>query len=83
MVDPCGRDTVESGEATRSTKTRAKGGQSLSNQRKERNGTTSVDTAALNRLLAALVSMRDGNFRKRLTVTGDGVMARSRPSSTR
>jgi len=66
---------VESGEATRSTKTRAKGGQSLSNQRKERNGTTSVDTAALNRLLAALVSMRDGNFRKRLTVTGDGVMA--------
>jgi len=75
MVDPCGRDTVESGEATRSTKTRAKGGQSLSNQRKERNGTTSVDTAALNRLLAALVSMRDGNFRKRLTVTGDGVMA--------
>ncbi|MET9048270.1 HAMP domain-containing protein [Streptomyces sp. NPDC002387] len=66
---------MESGEATRSTKTRAKGGQSLSNQRKERNGTTSVDTAALNRLLAALVSMRDGNFRKRLTVTGDGVMA--------
>ncbi|MFD0183667.1 HAMP domain-containing protein, partial [Streptomyces sp. NPDC127133] len=34
-----------------------------------------MDTAALNRLLAALVSMRDGNFRKRLTVTGDGVMA--------
>ncbi|MET8636471.1 HAMP domain-containing protein [Streptomyces sp. NPDC004096] len=66
---------MESGAATRSTKTRAKGGQSLSNQRKERNGTTSVDTAALNRLLAALVSMRDGNFRKRLTVTGDGVMA--------
>ncbi|RSS87869.1 HAMP domain-containing protein [Streptomyces sp. WAC05292] len=34
-----------------------------------------MDTAALNRLLTALVSMRDGNFRKRLTVSGDGVMA--------
>jgi HAMP domain-containing protein/signal transduction histidine kinase len=34
-----------------------------------------VDTASLNRLLAALVSMRDGNFRKRLTVSGDGVMS--------
>jgi HAMP domain-containing protein/signal transduction histidine kinase len=34
-----------------------------------------VDTAALNRLLAALLSMRDGNFRKRLTVSGDGVMS--------
>ncbi|MFD1656844.1 HAMP domain-containing protein [Streptomyces caeni] len=66
---------MESGAATRATKTRAKGGQSLSNQRKPRNGTTAVDTAALNRLLAALVSMRDGNFRKRLTVSGDGVMA--------
>jgi HAMP domain-containing protein/signal transduction histidine kinase len=66
---------VESGAATRSTKTRAKGGQSLSNQRKPRSGTTAVDTAALNRLLAALVSMRDGNFRKRLTVSGDGVMS--------
>jgi HAMP domain-containing protein/signal transduction histidine kinase len=40
-----------------------------------RSGTTEVDTAALNRLMAALVSMRDGNFRKRLTVSGDGVMA--------
>ncbi|WP_241911206.1 HAMP domain-containing protein [Streptomyces sp. DH-12] len=29
----------------------------------------------MNRLLGALVAMRDGNFRKRLTVTGDGVMA--------
>ncbi|MFJ1969027.1 HAMP domain-containing protein [Streptomyces sp. NPDC087903] len=66
---------MESGEATRASKTRAKGGQSLSNQRTSRNGTTSVDTAALNRLLAALVSMRDGNFRKRLTVSGDGVMS--------
>jgi HAMP domain-containing protein/signal transduction histidine kinase len=34
-----------------------------------------VDTVALNRLLAALVAMRDGNFRKRLTVSGDGVMS--------
>ncbi|WP_328493611.1 HAMP domain-containing protein [Streptomyces sp. NBC_00414] len=66
---------MESGAATRGTKTRAKGGQSLSNQRKPRNGTTEVDTAALNRLLTALVSMRDGNFRKRLTVSGDGVMS--------
>ncbi|MGW6510186.1 HAMP domain-containing protein, partial [Streptomyces niveus] len=30
---------------------------------------------ALNRLLTALVAMRDGNFRKRLTVSGDDVMA--------
>ena len=66
---------MESGAATRGTKTRAKGGQSPSSQRKPRGGTTAVDTAALNRLLAALVSMRDGNFRKRLTVSGDGVMS--------
>jgi HAMP domain-containing protein/signal transduction histidine kinase len=66
---------VESGAATRGTKTRAKGGQSLNNQRKPRNGTAEVDAASLNRLLAALVAMRDGNFRKRLTVSGDGVMS--------
>ncbi|MFC5220650.1 HAMP domain-containing protein [Streptomyces coerulescens] len=66
---------MESGAATRGTKTRAKGGQSLKNERKARGGTTAVDTAALNRLLAALVAMRDGNFRKRLTVSGDGVMS--------
>ncbi|MFF0515768.1 HAMP domain-containing protein [Streptomyces sp. NPDC004250] len=66
---------MESGAATRATKTRAKGGQSLSNKGKSRGGTTTVDTAALNRLLAALVSMREGNFRKRLTVSGDGVMS--------
>jgi len=66
---------VESGAATRGTKTRAKGGQSPNNQGKPRGGTTAVDTAALNRLLAALVSMRDGNFRKRLTVSGDGVLS--------
>ncbi|MGW7524660.1 HAMP domain-containing protein [Streptomyces sp. NPDC054783] len=62
---------MESGAATRGTKTRAKGGPSLG----KRGDTTAVDTAALNRLLAALVSMRDGNFRKRLTVSGDGVMS--------
>ncbi|MFF4351288.1 HAMP domain-containing protein [Streptomyces sp. NPDC001530] len=66
---------MESGAATRGTNTRAKGGQSLNNVRTPRNGTTEVDTAVLNRLLAALVSMRDGNFRKRLTVSGDGVMS--------
>ncbi|MDQ1035809.1 HAMP domain-containing protein/signal transduction histidine kinase/ActR/RegA family two-component response regulator [Streptomyces sp. V3I8] len=66
---------MESGAATRGTKTRAKGGQSLSNRSTPRGGTTEVDTAALNKLLAALVSMRDGNFRKRLTVSGDGVMS--------
>ncbi|MFD5449922.1 HAMP domain-containing protein [Streptomyces sp. NPDC003470] len=66
---------MESGAATRATKTRAKGGQSLSKQGTARGGTTTVDTAALNRLLAALVAMRQGNFRKRLTVSGDGVMS--------
>ncbi|MDT9685786.1 HAMP domain-containing protein [Streptomyces sp. TRM76323] len=34
-----------------------------------------MDAAALERLLGALVAMRDGNFRKRLTVTGEGTMA--------
>ncbi|KIZ14732.1 histidine kinase [Streptomyces natalensis ATCC 27448] len=34
-----------------------------------------MDAAALNRLLVALVAMRDGNFRKRLTVSGEGVMS--------
>ncbi|MFB9347527.1 HAMP domain-containing protein [Streptomyces heliomycini] len=67
---------MESGAATRGTKTtRAKGGQSLSKPGRARGGTTTVDTAALNRLMTALVAMRDGNFRKRLTVSGDGVMA--------
>ncbi|MEU0967168.1 HAMP domain-containing protein [Streptomyces sp. NPDC005917] len=65
---------MESGAAARGTKARAKGGPSLSRQRGG-DGTTAVDTAALNRLLVALVAMRDGNFRKRLTVTGDGVMS--------
>ncbi|MEV2215654.1 HAMP domain-containing protein [Streptomyces sp. NPDC050997] len=66
---------MESGAATRGTKTRAKGGQSPSNQRKTRGGTTAVDTAALDRLMVALVAMREGNFRKRLTVSGDGPMS--------
>ncbi|MGP4114203.1 HAMP domain-containing protein [Streptomyces sp. 4N509B] len=34
-----------------------------------------VDAAALDRLLSALEAMRDGNFRKRLPVTGGGPMA--------
>ncbi|MFT2018784.1 HAMP domain-containing protein [Streptomyces sp. 796.1] len=60
---------MESGAAARGTSTRAKSG------RTRTNGTTEVDTAALNRLLTALTAMRDGNFRKRLTVSGEGVMA--------
>ncbi|MGW7692732.1 HAMP domain-containing protein [Streptomyces asiaticus] len=60
---------MESGAAARGTNTRAKGGRSRSN------GTTEVETAALNRLLTAMTAMRDGNFRKRLTVSGDGVMS--------
>ncbi|MCK7626102.1 HAMP domain-containing protein [Streptomyces sp. RS10V-4] len=60
---------MESGAAARGASTRAKGG------RARGNGTTEVDAAALNRLLAALVAMRDGNFRKRLTVSGEGVMS--------
>ncbi|MFF7333793.1 HAMP domain-containing protein [Streptomyces sp. NPDC090306] len=66
---------MESGAATRGTKTRAKGGPAPDGRRAARGGTTTVDSAALNRLQAALVAMRDGNFRKRLTVSGDGVMA--------
>ncbi|MGW3560304.1 HAMP domain-containing protein [Streptomyces sp. NPDC000963] len=62
---------MESGTAARrggGNGTRARGGRS-------RGGTVQVDAAALERLLSALVSMRDGNFRRRLTVSGDGVMA--------
>ncbi|MFE9460826.1 HAMP domain-containing protein [Streptomyces californicus] len=43
--------------------------------KKQRNGTVEVDAAALNRVLGALVAMRDGNFRRRLTVSGDGVLS--------
>ncbi|WP_425588445.1 HAMP domain-containing protein, partial [Streptomyces tremellae] len=60
---------MESGVAARGERSHAKGGRSRSG------GTTEVDSAALNRLLTALVAMRDGNFRKRLTVTGDDTMA--------
>lgn len=63
---------MESDVAARGTGTRTKGGQSV---KKQRNGTFEVDAAALNRLLAGLVAMRDGNFRRRLTVSGDGAMA--------
>ncbi|MFK0256141.1 HAMP domain-containing protein [Streptomyces sp. NPDC090445] len=68
---------MESGAAVRRTGTRAWGSPRTESGggRPRRGGTTEVDTAALNRLLTALVSMRDGNFRKRLTVSGDGVMA--------
>ncbi|MDJ1130938.1 HAMP domain-containing protein [Streptomyces iconiensis] len=60
---------MESGATARSTNTRAKGGRS------RRNGTIEVDAASVNKLLGALTAMRDGNFRKRLTVTGEGPMA--------
>ncbi|WP_299540495.1 HAMP domain-containing protein [uncultured Streptomyces sp.] len=42
--------------------------------KKQRHGTVEVDAASLNRLLSALVAMRDGNFRRRLTVSGDGAL---------
>ncbi|MFE7414111.1 HAMP domain-containing protein [Streptomyces laurentii] len=61
---------MESGTTTRrGGGARAKGG-----GRPGGRGTVEVDEAALQRLLAALASMRDGNFRKRLTVSGDGIM---------
>ncbi|MFI9102868.1 HAMP domain-containing protein [Streptomyces fildesensis] len=60
---------MESSASTRGAVSRAK------NARSRANGTIEVDSAALYRLLAALASMRDGNFRKRLTVSGDGLMA--------
>ncbi|WP_406153566.1 HAMP domain-containing protein [Streptomyces sp. NBC_01023] len=63
---------MESGTAARDKNTRAKSGQS---PKKRHHGTTEVDTAALDRLLTALAAMRDGNFRRRLTVSGDGTMA--------
>ncbi|MBA0051904.1 HAMP domain-containing protein [Streptomyces sp. AJS327] len=60
---------MESDAAARSPHTRAKGGRS------RKNGTIEVDAASVSKLLNALVAMRDGNFRRRLTVTGDGPMA--------
>ncbi|MFH8366483.1 HAMP domain-containing protein [Streptomyces sp. NPDC018031] len=63
---------MESGAAARGRNTRTKGGQSRA---KQRSGTIEVETAALHRLLNVMTAMRDGNFRKRLAVSGDGVMA--------
>ncbi|MEU6851616.1 HAMP domain-containing protein [Actinacidiphila alni] len=60
---------MESGASARGTNTRTKNGRSRAS------GTVEVDAAALTKLLGALAAMRDGNFRKRLTVSGDGVMA--------
>ncbi|NLU73732.1 HAMP domain-containing protein [Streptomyces sp. HNM0575] len=60
---------MESGAAVRSKSARAK------SSRSRKSGTIEVDAASVNRLLTALTAMRDGNFRKRLTVTGDGPMA--------
>ncbi|MCS0637683.1 HAMP domain-containing protein [Streptomyces sp. LP05-1] len=60
---------MESGVTARGGSPRAKGGRPRSG------GTVEVDAASLEQLLAALVSMRDGNFRRRLTVSGDGILA--------
>ncbi|MBW1600872.1 HAMP domain-containing protein [Streptomyces sp. JJ66] len=61
---------MDSGGAARvSAGTRPKGG------RARKGGTVEVDRAALDRLRTALMAMRDGNFRKRLTVAGEGPMA--------
>ncbi|MDK1476413.1 HAMP domain-containing protein [Streptomyces sp. 549] len=60
---------MESGGAARGTSTRAKGG------RPRKSGTIEVDAAAVDRLRSALVAMRDGNFRRRLTVAGNGPLA--------
>ena len=38
-------------------------------------GVDEIDAAQLKRLLASMKSMRDGNFRRRLPVNGDGTMA--------
>ncbi|MGW1147985.1 HAMP domain-containing protein, partial [Streptomyces sp. NPDC002454] len=66
---------MESGASARGTSTRTKGGAPVRKARSAHRGTTAVRTAELNRLLAALEAMRDGNFRKRLPVTGDDVLA--------
>ncbi|MEY9876817.1 HAMP domain-containing protein/signal transduction histidine kinase/CheY-like chemotaxis protein [Streptacidiphilus sp. MAP12-33] len=43
--------------------------------RQSRRGGPGADAADLRKLLTALTAMRDGNFRKRLTVPGDSVVA--------
>ncbi|WP_233221037.1 HAMP domain-containing protein [Streptomyces carminius] len=60
---------MQSGGAVRGASTRTKGGRSRAD------GTVEVDAASVRRLLTALEAMRDGNFRKRLTVAGSGPMA--------
>ncbi len=60
---------METGASSRGSATRTKGARSRTG------GTVEVDAAAVHRMLSALAAMRDGNFRKRLTVSGDGVMA--------
>ncbi|MFP8887511.1 HAMP domain-containing protein [Streptomyces mangrovi] len=60
---------MQSGGAARGASTRTRSGRSRAN------GVIEVEAAAVNRLLTALEAMRDGNFRKRLTVAGDGPMA--------
>ncbi|MDI5973086.1 HAMP domain-containing protein [Streptomyces sp. SL13] len=60
---------METGASSRGPAARAKGARSRSG------GTTEVDTASLHKLLSALAAMRDGSFRKRLNVPGDGIMA--------
>ncbi|WP_335978862.1 hybrid sensor histidine kinase/response regulator [Streptomyces sp. CA2R106] len=60
---------MESGASARATVTRTKNGRSRGG------GTVEVDSAALTKLLGALSAMRDGNFRKRLPVSGDGPLA--------
>ncbi|MFC1442031.1 HAMP domain-containing protein [Streptacidiphilus sp. N1-10] len=56
---------MESGRATATAA--ARGGRSRRNR--------GADAADLRKLLAALTAMRDGNFRRRMTVPGDSVMA--------
>ncbi|WP_438363643.1 HAMP domain-containing protein [Streptomyces marincola] len=53
----------------------ARAGMAARAKRSRSGGTVEVDAAALNRLLSALEAMRDGNFRKRLTVASEGPMA--------
>ncbi|SFL97146.1 HAMP domain-containing protein [Streptomyces pini] len=60
---------MQSGGAARGASTRTRSGRSRAN------GVIEVEAAAVNRLLTALEAMRDGNFRKRLTVAGEGPMA--------
>ncbi len=59
---------METGASSRGPAARTKGARSRTG------GTIEVDAAALHRMLSALTAMRDGNFRKRLTVSGDGLM---------